>query len=462
MKKLFLLPVLLFVVTSSYAQTLILTDQNAEQEITALFQRAKQAQYHEIITRQVKYDLSTNYFAMDSETFSHFNLSSKHPVASTKRPWQLALIMATETRKIDETLNELRAQIQNKNLSQAVLLDITRLPQQSAGKSTVKKGKGVKGKSVKGKSGSTSRQEAELFFLFLENGKAITEKRTLAMSINATGLIQAVLKQLNTNTPTHYTGIYMHAHSDGTYVDTNTKDFLSLKDIAQLINQQKLKVDFLGLATCHTSSLESIYALANSSTIQYVSSSSDGEYAPSTFYRFLRHLNKDPLGLATSFTETWRQEIQWSPIYDTTNMNTLQLSSLKNPLKNYVKLYDELQGYEGEESEEIHAKFRALFSDFYYDWKSLSVQITKQRDYITSRIAKDQAAWALADTERKFVAACNTLLGALKKATLTQWCYSNPHNRIYTGNYPAGSGCLSSVNVTADQYYNLTDFSAAQ
>ena len=126
----------------------------------------------------------------------------------------------------------------------------------------------------------------------------------------------------------------------------------------------------------------------------------------------------------------------------------------------YLKLYDQLQSYEGEESDVIRSQFRALFGDFSYNWKSLSAQILKQRSYISSRLNQDRDFTDLYAAEKQFISACDTLLNALKAATLQKWCYSQPHNKIYTGSYPKQSGCLDSVSVTADQYYMLTSFSA--
>ena len=470
MKKLIYTLFLCFSFFPLFAQTnSVLTDENASREISALFMQAHQAQLQEQTINLFKqnplnkktFTLYTNLSPVNQSVF----FAGENSPQTAPRKWQLALILAADNHQIAETLNELRGQIQTGTLAQAVLLDITRLPEGDTRqvKANVKGKMKGKQKEKNGKESSRAGLEhGNFYFLFAQNGTVKTEKREISVNTSSQQIFNTVVDNLNKNTTRYYTGLYVHAHSNGFDLDTNTSDYLSVQDIVFSLADKKIKVDFLGLAACHTSSLQSVFTLSLSSQIKYLASSSDGEYAPRTFYRFLRFLNQAPREFAFSFVDTWRKEIQWNPTaYNSTNMNVLELATLKNALTRYVALYDKLQSYQGAASQAIQQKFRQFFGNYYYDWKSLAVQIQKQRDYIASRLTQDRNAASLLTSEKNFIAACDTLLNALQQATLKHWCYSKPHNQVYTDVYPQNSGCLQSVNVTADQYYALTDFSAS-
>lgn len=449
-----------------------ITNANADREITALFEHAQQVQFTQELTTlfQDQFSSANNKLlnfadTMSAEPPSQFTTISNRPQTAASRPWQMLLVMAADSHKITETLQELRGQVGARTLQQAVLLDITRFEESTSkikkGKPTSKVKKQSYSNDKMGKKGSSGvRMAGDLYFVFLENGTPKTEQRKIAVNMDSKTLFQTLARNLKKAGTRLYTGMYIHAHSDGSFLDTNNNDMLYLKDLSDVFISQQIKIDFFGLAACHTSSLESVFNLAQGGQIGYFASSSAGEYAPTQFYHFLRHLNQPPRELAASFIHTWQKGITWNTSYNTTNMNVLQLSALKKPLAKYIELYNEVQSYEGEESDAIRQQFRKFFGDFYYNWQSLSTQIVKQRSYISSRLNQDCTATALYNTEKQFLAACDTLLNALKAATLKNWCYSQPHNKIYTGYYPKDSGCLDSVSVTADQYSMLSYFSA--
>ena len=313
-----------------------LTNENADTEITALFERAQQVQLTQKVTEQLQSQFnllnrqwSNSADLMTAESSSPLAVMSIPTQTASSRPWQMLLVMAADSHKVTETLQELRGQVASRTLEQAVLLDITRAEEST---SKVKKGKPkskVKKQSYaseqKGKKISSDvRMEGDLYFVFLENGTPKTEHRKLAVNVKSKTLFQTLVRNLKKSGTRLHTGMYMHAHSDGSVLDTNNNDVLVLYDLPEILHSQQIKIDFLGLASCHTSSLEGVFALAQGGQIGYFASSSDGEYAPSQFYHFLRHLNQDPREMAFSFIHTWQREIDWDTSYNTTNMNVLQ------------------------------------------------------------------------------------------------------------------------------------------
>ncbi len=450
MKKITVLLVVL--VLSPWAAAQLITQDNAATEIAQLFTQAQLAEQSPGLAREFSNTLQIQMFTKSAVQ----NVSNAQPAASSARKWQLALVLASEENPIQEALNEFKAQINQGHIARAVLLDITRLP--GAGG----KGKGKESKSYSGKDKKTSgvtREKAKLYFIYPANGQVVTQTREVASQVHPQTLLREVLEGFQTASARYYSGLVIEAHGSYLGVNLNATNRLNMDHLTDLLTQKHVTLDFLGLGSCNTASLGNFFRLTQARRVRYMAAASDGSYTPHAFYQFMRYASVGPRGMAAGFVDTWAN-IPWSSYHHTTNMHAFDMQALGNFMQQYITLYDELQSYEGTESEEIKRYFRRLFGDFDTDLRSLSTQITKQRDYIASRQAQDSQWAGLADTEKHFIAACNSLLRALQQAAVNGWCHSQPHGRIYRdGNYPTGSQCLQSINVTAGQYALLSPYS---
>ena len=457
--------------------TAVLTDENVETELSAVFARARNAETAARISQQLQLvapiqtnrNLYHSNHAIHITPFANTQASKELYVANnaadnsaaSQRRWQIGLVMASETRTVPQTILELKGQIAAGHIALATLLDVTMLPNQTSGK-TKKPGT----KDANKKQRDSSRITANIYVLFPEGNQVATEKRTFQITNNSDKLVATVLDHLKAQEDKYYTALVFEAHGSGHALNTNNASSLSMERLAALTGSRKLRVDFLGLASCHMASMSAIHDLVKQGNIKYLAAASNSLYTPDTFYRFLRSFNKAPREVAISFVNSWKKELSLpNPKYPlTNNMSALDLSALKNALDEYLIWYDVVQNQEIVQSPEalvIKNKFRSLFGDFYEDWGSLSTKITQQRNYISDRLTQENPSLdVLIEAEKEFIKASDHLLAALRRATLANWCYSGPHHQTYTGQQPAGSGCIDSINTGAWQYWALTNHSA--
>ena len=219
MKKLLLLAILCATVPFAFAQNApILTDENITEELNAIFARARNASATSLITQQFQ----TNFSPAQTNSNFHDTFTNISPFIATQghaqnqpfeaassltpfaadntspaaqRAWQVGLVMSSETRPINETVNELKGQVSSGHIALAALLDVTMLPNQPAGK-TKKPGTKGSGKLTDKDKSSTGRTTADVYIIFPEGGKVSAVKRTIQVTPDSDKLVATVLDNL--------------------------------------------------------------------------------------------------------------------------------------------------------------------------------------------------------------------------------------------------------------------------
>lgn len=370
--------------------------------------------------------------------------------ADTSTPWQLAFFLAAPNRSVDETLSELRGKINWGSIAVATVLDV------SAGVSADIT-KCACGKGSCKKTSAPPVHQATLYVLYRQNGITHEEKHTFPVGQDPVPLWEELLKNLQTGK--YYTGVLIDAHSSGlNFFYGGFEHQFSSQLLVDVLARSNLQVDLLELHSCHMSSLSNIYQWTKKAQIDYVVASSDVAYSSADFmyYRLLRFLQYSPRQVATRSVQDRLKQFHFSSReFATTNAAALHLAPLRRPMQAYARAYKKLLSYKG--TEDIDQAFAGYFNDTDedWDWKSLRQIVAQQKKYVQTHL-EPQFYNFYAD-QQQFVSACEELLRALSSATLTQWCYSSKDDKVYQNTLPAQSGCLESVSVNSEQFWELYD-----
>lgn len=447
MKKIlsFLAACLLF--TPLYAQQIILNRQNARQELTALFQRADQATLRQTVQAQTL-SLSQslpgkNQLRPDDIKLNHFShiVSFSEPTnQATQTPWQIAMFLAAADRPISETLGTLRYQMKQGNLKQAAVLDIT---PRSASTSSAKEKKPTQ----------TETYPATFYFLYMDNGKPVTEKVDTSSEISAQDLLEPLFQHFHKNEQV-YSAAIIDGHGSGFDMFYGKEGWFSLETILTSLKAANLKLDVLNLDSCHMGSFYNLHKLARYQNVSYLVASSDLMMGSSQtmYYTFLYQLKHTPRQAAINTTRSI-QRIYSIRSDEPYNSLTLKLDSLSTPVLNWFNTYGMIMTAG---SDELRQQMLRPFDPRWGEWRSFSKILRKQITYLQEHNETILwNGWEVPNLTQDFITNGEKLLQTLQDNTLTQWCYSAQHDNFFINRIPPNIDCTDGVSVTKNQLAEL-------
>lgn len=446
MKRILSLLAACLLITPLYAQKIILNRQNARQELTALFQHADQAALRQTVQTQtlsLSQNLpSGNQLRPDDIQKIHFShiVSSNHPTnAAAQTPWQIAMFLAAADRPISETLGTLRYQMKQGNLKQAAVLDITPRTVTTPAKEK--------------KPTQTETYPATFYFLYMDNGKPVTEKVNTSSDLPAQDLLEPLFQHFHKNEQV-YSAAIIDGHGSGFDMFYGEDGWFNLEDVLKALKTAQLKLDVLNLDSCHMGSFYNLHKLARYQNVSYLVASSDLMMGntQTMYYTFLYHLKQAPRQAAINTTRSI-QKIYSEESDEPYNSLTLELDRLSAPVLDWFHTYGMVMTAG---SDELRQNMLRPFDPRWGEWRSFIKILRQQIAYLQEH---DETVlwngWEVPHLTQDFINNGEKLLQTLQENTLTQWCYSAQHDHFFINHIPRNIDCTDGVSVTKNQLTEL-------
>ncbi len=291
------------------------------------------------------------------------------------KPWQVAMFLGKELRPTQETLDVIRQQIKQGNIVRAAVLSFS--------------------------------EETPVLYILSEQEN---EKIKLSKTAENAELLHALFRELTLYSSFH-TALILNADSpDGVIMHYGKDGKLLLSQVLEQLEKQYLYIDVMDLQACFTGNIFNAYQLAKSERIHYILLPSDRRRGSryQMYYYLLTQLQNDPLQTALATSQETAHLLNSSTDRKTHNLLLLDLTQLKQPLKNWIT---------------------QLPADFSIQPKKVSLyEVLDTHDTPQARQLKS----------------------TLRTSILTQWCYSGATHQTYTNTITPETDCLDGLSI--DRY----------
>lgn len=431
------------------SQQIRLDSQNVRQELTNLFRRADQAAVRQTVSQYLSATQQAAAPGRASVSRQKAALPlKKHAPAQTSAPansgrqWQIAMFLAAADRPISETLGTLRYQMKKGLLRQAAVLDITP--------------RTVSRPVQKDKRATAETFPATFYFLYMADGKPVTEKIAARSDVSANDLLEPLFRHFN-NAQDVYSAAVVDGHSSGFDIFYGKEGWFNMEHLLSALQNAGLKLDVLNLDSCHMGSFYNLHKLVRYQNVSYLVASSDVMIGSSDrmYYTFLYHLNYPPRQAAVRTTQSIKNIYEFDSYFETNNSVALDLTALSAPVREWFNSYGMLMTAA---PDELRADLLRPFDPRWGTWRSFNKILRKQIAYLQEH--EPTVMWQdkeIPKLTQNVIQNGNKLLDVLQDATLTQWCYSAQYDRIFTNHIPPNIDCMDGVSVTKDQLEELLE-----